>query len=364
MKQVKEYLLILGLLCGLYSCDLPDIDSDKIEIDEIPTAFPVGYFTYSNLNGLIPPGEFEFTVQPLVVSTGNGLPAPQAKTVPVPTQETEIALSLDSDPSFVVEDAILEGGQITFGFKFNVPSTVTLEIEVPGIVDANGEVFRQSVVLPKNQNYLINPFSVSINLAGYRIRPEDGKLTVITGGSIAVDAGDRTTEVRVEPEMILSGLQFASIKGFFGQKQFSIGPVALEITDQLSDAVKIGTGPAIMKLKIENSFGVPFELDLSQVTAVREDNSTFQLTYSGNRTILSGIISGNTAQTAKTVLELNSSNSNVARLLDPDVKEIVFRLNALANPGPATTGTNLITNESAIKVTVGVQVPLKITPGA
>ncbi|WP_192823612.1 hypothetical protein [Rufibacter sp. LB8] len=364
MKRLSNLLFTAMLAGSLYSCGLPDFEADKLQIDEIPTAAPLGYITFDNITEYILVKSFQTTIPTVTVAARTGPPSPVAVVVDIPAYQTDVELTLNDAPDVVLDEAVVSSGTLSLELRYNLPSQTQLDLELPYIRDAAGQPFKRSIQLAKNQNFSTTPHVVSLDLQGYSVRPINKKIRVITSGKVTIAPGDVARTINIDPTVKLAALEFSSIKGYFGKKEFDLGAETVSVEDQLSGTVGIGTSGSVLKIAVENTVGVPFELDLSEVKALTKNNTSVSLAYTGNKIIKAGAISGNTISPTTTYFELNSSNSNISQFLSADTKEILFDIDVNANPGTGAPVPNFVTKDSRIKVSIGLLVPLKITPGA
>ena len=195
-------------------------DSDRavvLDLDLSETTLGSEFYTISNLNPVIPAGEFTVDIVITTIATG-GLPDPTSI----------IALNLVS----VADSEILaeSRSELEIGLSVKCPS-VDLEN-----VTGNGEVVVNEI--------LVNGFGAPISLSGspkvVLAGPEENQLTIVGGVSPALGADDLIIEVNPDtgsvsyagPEdavFIVNGGNPVAYRGVTGQVLTCIGLISLQI---------------------------------------------------------------------------------------------------------------------------------------
>lgn len=360
--------MLAAALLGATACEVPNIEPDNIEIDEMTHALPLGTINFNKIDELVEikdPAPMSFANVEVPVQDHPFPSDPQATDnatiVLTPTPST-IPLDLSAQEGIKVDEIALKAGMLQLFFSYDIPSEIALTLEIPKIKDGNQQKFNKTIILEKG-DFLANPKEVSIPLAGYILEPSNNEITVTTSGVVNVKKDDYITDIIVKPSMRLTGLKFDTIKGYFGQTPVDIDPQVIELGDMFSKEVTLGAKP-VLKLIIENRFGIPLEADFKNVKAIRKDGSTVNLAFAGSAVVKAATMTGGSPTAVRSAIELNADNSELEKLFASDVKELSFGLSMKTNPaGEDLVTRNFLTADGGIKITIGVQIPVKIKPG-
>ena len=197
--------------------------------------------------------------------------------------------------------------------------------------DANDNAVRNKVVITLDYQVNVSPTSV--------IQPTDG----------------------VSFSMNLLNPEFDLVYGFVGERQLDVNFELLNL--DFFDSFREGTisfAEPRFSFVFDNSFGFPLGVAFNNIAAVTQQGQIIPLTGSAATTV--GTVNGPEisaiGSSVNTVLELNSTNSNLPELISSMPKRVIIEVNAEANPATAPAQYNFVDASSELNVGVSLELPM------
>lgn len=155
--------------------------------------------------------------------------------------------------------------------------------------------------------------------------------------------------------------QFDEAYVFVGQRPLD---VSFELVNlEFFDAFGTGTidfAAPVFRFAFDNSFGFPLGITFNEMAAVTQQGQIINLTGSAVNqvNVIEGPTVGNIGTSLETVFELNNTNSNLADLVNSKPAKVIVDVNAFANPNEAPTQYNYMLNESELRITGFLEMPM------
>jgi len=178
-------------------------------------------------------------------------------------------------------------------------------------------------------------------------------LTLINSGAgIASDEKCHIT-------MSFKDVDFSSIYGYLGNYEVleDNGSVNIEIFDSELEEGKINFYDPLFNLKINNSYGIPVEVELSDVYTYSDINEvSFPVTFSGvNPFDINAPVKPGSA--AYTEINIDRTNCNIASALETEPNQFFYKTKAITNPEGPGGISNFVTDSSRVDVDLEVILP-------
>ncbi len=394
LKNFAKYLWIsLLLFCiALYSCDVDNLKYDDWKpIIAVPLAYS-DFDVYDVLNRTD-------SLQELLVVDEDGLLALNYKgdlfsfsldeLLDIPNQNYSQALPLTATMATAIESGLGASFSDAIEFPLNIdPSDVRVDelVFLSGNVNLSytilqDEVFEGDITFGNlvDQNNAPLSFSISstgvnpgqtitqsFDLTAARMSPNyDGTENLIAldfGISIANNPNHTAMSGdAINIEVDLSNINIDYITGYFGQLSINTDQDSVRI--KIFDNIINGTfalEEAFIDLNVENSFGLPVDFSLEDVTSFNlETGEEIDLTFPSDLTLAGQTELNGTPE--EVTFSFNNNNTNVVDLLEPTPKVVYFALNATSNPNgpPPPDQPNFIRHDSRLDVGIDVLLPLK-----
>jgi hypothetical protein len=155
--------------------------------------------------------------------------------------------------------------------------------------------------------------------------------------------------------------QFNAAYVYVGQKPLDVSfeLVNLDFFDAFGEGT-INFGEPVFRFTFDNSFGFPLGVSFNEMAAVTQQGQIINL--SGEAVNRVNVIEGpeleNIGSSLETTFELNVDNSNLADLVNSKPSKIIVDVNAFANPAEAPAQYNFMLNESELKITGFLEMPM------
>lgn len=258
----------------------------------------------------------------------------------------------------------LENGEFTISLTTSLQHDVTFNLTFPDI-KKNGVALQKTIV----SNYLgttPHTTSASIDLSHTSFDLTAGGsstnalrvaiATTITGTGNPLSNSENNTF-----DFSFQNLKFLSATGYFGQQD-----IALDSDSIVFDLFKNTNAGFVqlnnpkLKFTVKNSFGIPIQLDISNLSAVNTNTGVvthFNNSALSNISINAPSTMGMTSTTD--IPEINSSNTtNLNTLVNTLPKYLNYAIHAVTNPNGQTT-PNFITKDSKMTVYANLELPLE-----
>lgn len=390
-KIASISLLILAFIT-LHSCDVDNLKYDDWKpVVAVPLAYS-DFDVYDVLNRTD-------SIQELLVVDEDGLLALNYKgelfsfsldeLLDIPDQNYNQTLQLSATMASTIESGLGASFSDAIEFPLNIdPSDVRVDevVFLSGNVNLSytilqNEVFGGSITFGNlvDQNNTPLSFSISstgvnpgqtitesFDLTGARMSPNyDGTENLIAlDFGISISNNPDNTAVSGDAlniEVDLSEINIDYITGYFGQLSINTDQDSVRI--KIFDNIINGTfalEEAFIDLNVENSFGLPVDFSLDDVTSFNlETGEEIDLTFPTDLALAGQTELNGTPE--EVTFSFNNGNTNVVDLLEPTPKVVYFALNATSNPNgpPPPDQLNFIRHDSRLDVDIDVLLPLK-----
>lgn len=290
-------------------------------------------------------------------STSFSLPSiiPDGDSVSVPyTQSLDFQTGTGNEE---FDSLFLKSGDLNLNFTSNLNHDAKIIIRIPSIRE-NNQVLKRVI----NYEYQGGQMNVSknIDLAGTKMilshpQPGANRLTVNTTFIIYGDGTPNLPSYNVGITQSFSNIDFSSLFGYFGQQSFPVGEDTVDIglfKNQLFGNLDFKFKEPQLNLFIDNSFGMPIDLEFNKFKAYSDDDSV-DIQDVQPLPINSPTIS-QIGQTAFTLKEYKNIDGAI------NISPRYFLLNILANSntGGNTGIQNFVTDTSKIDMDIEVELPL------
>ncbi len=250
--------------------------------------------------------------------------------------------------------------------RYTYRNSCELTVTYPNLTK-NGEPFRDTIAINDNSGSFDTTFSDNLqNYTASLIDPEDPTKSyfpiaykfVLHDDGYAVEADDE-----LEVDSRIRDIDLNSAYGYLGQDTLLLQESSIDL-DFFSNEIEGDIEFAAPELKffIENSLGIPVEVDIRDVKGfkVGEDDTTYLTFDPGvnpftiNYPELSEI-----GETKNTTLEISDENSNLPEFIASKPERISFEPFAVSNPeGPTGDENNFVTDNGEFNVDFEVNLPL------
>lgn len=275
-----------------------------------------------------------------------------------------VPMEIDLSPSEVkVSEVLILTGSLLIDVTRNQDELVSGELVISELLDENLQPLSISI----QGNQPINTGEeFEIDLAGYTllptfIPPYTNQMSV--SGTLSLENNDANTANAGEFISIgieLSSLNFAHITGDFGNLELSADTDT--ITMDLFQNIEGGSfalTEAIINIDVTNSFGLPFDIELGEVVSVNQNSGVESQLFLSDISLNGQGVLGGEPEVALFIFD--NSNSDITPLFDPAPVDLIFDIEAIANPdgSPAPDDLNFITSESAFNADIDLILPLE-----
>ena len=263
---------------------------------------------------------------------------------------------LDSEEIYEI---LLDSGSLDLRFNSSLQLGIACELQIPGIRDQAGQSVLRNFVIQAGP-----PDSFSIDLTnkivdlkllsqGFnQLQILFAKAILPSAGNVSIDQNDS-----IQFSYALKNLKFNYVKGYFGQKEISSSPRAVNL-DLATLTDRGGTfflANPELKLKVQNSIGAPLNLDLN--LSGRKAGQSPVFLNSPNRAIPHPTVLGSTATGQ---ISYNRNNSSLPQLISMPPDSILAAGEIRLNPS-GVTDTNFITKNSYIQLGVEMDLPFELS---
>ena len=391
---LKATTPITLLIFGLVSCK---------KFDDLKIAK-----TAWNPNLAIPIGSAEFGVYDILASQDSN------DLIIIDPVSGEIALSYSSEIASFDASSIVSIGQfsenytmnlaelsvpVSASFSGNVNSfkNATIPLSMPNGEEINTIFFNSGIINMHVETELKHNLSVTVTFPDFEVNSaqvSENFLMTYSGtvpqvADLQIDLnevlgdftnnGTTVNETRVQIQVSVMGpgeevtgtedftvgmssanLDFHNITGYIGQQNVvqQADSVLLRIFQNSVEGTFELTNPKIV-FTVENSFGVPIRIDLSQLKTINVATGveTNLLNYPTSFDVAAPSTMG---QTATSIFELNSNNTtNLSSVISPTPKYFYYEVNGASNPDGPTATPNFVEKTSTCTIKTDVDMPLE-----
>ncbi len=227
--------------------------------------------------------------------------------------------------------------------------------EVVQISDASGN-FTYTTTIPLDGNTI----TLDNSRPDTTVLPLSYDLELINSGNPILPSESCDISMTfVEPE-------FNSVYGYIGDYNLLIadGRVNIDIFDIDDSEGTIKFADPRFTLYADNSYGVPVEIDLSDVEAYsRLNDITTDVTFDPG--VLPFMVNapdlGQVGQSVESVFEINRENCNIVEVVETEPSDFTYSISAATNPEGPDGVENFVTDTSELRVAFEVTLPIWIS---
>jgi hypothetical protein len=162
--------------------------------------------------------------------------------------------------------------------------------------------------------------------------------------------------------MSFENIQFLSLYGYLGDYEVLVndGQFDIGIFDNFLGEGELSFADPRLSLFINNSFGLPVEITLSNVSVFsKETNSTLPITFTGvNPFDINAPDKNHIGEFVKDTIEINKNTCNIVQAMESSPTTFNYSISAKTNPAGPTGTYNFITDSSAVDVDFEIILPI------
>ncbi|WP_139958513.1 hypothetical protein [Flavicella sediminum] len=289
---------------------------------------------------------FPYTITEQIATPGGPMDNPLIGTQS-DSDQVVYDLALDQD----ITGASFDGGTMSIDFESTFDAEVTLTIEIPSFTKKSDDaIYSKTVVFSGagTETVVITLNEYNANFTHNGTDFEEGivnKVVMNLDAEFEFSAGNTLNEAdKISYEAVLADIGTEVIYGDFKQEEFSLSSqsISLSFFDNFGEGDVSFTSPK-MKLTATSKYGFPLGIDLSEIVATGNGNTT-NLEYDGDSGIANMLIIDEVANFGDadkvTNRTLNTTNSNIRDLLEAKPTEIALNISGIANPINGSPNTN------------------------
>lgn len=258
----------------------------------------------------------------------------------------------------------MKGGEIVIFVTSSIKHTGTLTIYSDQI-ELDGERYEQTIEISDPSGNFST--TVRVPLAGAFLRldnsnPDTTFLGMVFKLELIHSGADILANEMVSIKQSFQNLDYKAVYGYVGvYDSLIIDKEVIEFSSMPEDFIgRIRLADPQIHLKVGNSFGVPFGIELLDLEARFKDASMtpIDLDPDVNPIIIDAPTINQVGQSILTHTAIDSNNSNINEIASTDLTGLQFSINALGNP----TGfmNNFILDTSHLDVNIEVVIPMHL----
>jgi hypothetical protein len=343
LKKSKDFLHTEsdGSLTLIYTTNVTSLDASSITTLQLPNQ-PAQNIAIATgpLSGVIPGGNSVSTVQ---------------------TQTVAFTGAVTS----TIDSIVFKAGTFDFSISSDIQGNVDLTIAIPSALK-NGAPFSKTITLNYTGTTPVTA-SPSYDLTGYHLDMTQGGTTsnsfnvdyTVTVNGPATVTGAEAFQVGAS----MNNLAYSKFFGNLGQQTINIQPdtIPISIFKNAMGSASFTLADPTIKLIIYNSLGIPLTTTFPKLLGIKPNGDTINIpnTVPFPVTVVSPNI-GQVGQTIKSETVLDTTNSNLATVLNNTPTGIVYALSAQTNTVSAGQN-NFVLDTSHLKLDIEVSLPLEGT---
>lgn len=344
---------------------MEDIEDESLEIKE-GEDMSISFFyrdttQFSNVDDLITIGTIS-NVESLTV--GRDIPASPIE-FRIPFEETFV-FEFAADNNEAIDSVYFKAGSLEYAMQSDFEASIEYSWTIINtkFQETNLDISRSILLNYDGVNQVTDSFVQPLSALKALISKEGGLnvFRVHITGELIVPVGSqiRRTE-SMNFELTFRDPEFSGIFGNFGSDVFDVQEeeIAFDMFEEYGgDGLALGS-PSVT-LEVDNSFGIEMGVDLSKIVAVDNDNSEIALAGSvvDNLQIIDAPALTNVGGLVGTNIDINTTNSNIADLLNSTPNNIRFAISAQPNPPGAALTSNFVTDSAEVEIRTVIEIPL------
>lgn len=261
------------------------------------------------------------------------------------------SFDFELDDGIELSEIELSSGLIQYEYESSINASIDLTISIPQLIDPLGNSYTNQLFI---QNTATSTMIDMDDLSGYEFDFSSNSNVISVSYETQINSSpnfatyDYTDSVRLMIGII--GLDFSSVKGYFGQQIESIEDDVLDIDVSVLENIASGIQLESPSLRffIDNSIGIPFQLDLDLLG-----------TNAGEEVSLNGP-SLNIPSNQLSVQEFNNSNSQLSELIALSPSVISYSGSVTTNPENDDSILNTILSGTEISIGFEMDLPLHL----
>ncbi len=287
--------------------------------------------------------------------------SPVSREIPIDETFTFSYQPRNGEPT---DSLVYNSGELSLRINSSLGSSIDFSFDVMNTVDIttnNNVQFSGNI----NANSSFNGTQDLVNHATFlNLDGDQNTFQVRFTGSINLGPGDAISSTDILSfNLNYRDQTFLSVFGFFGSDSIQIGNQSIDVTFFETFGSGVVFENPELKLKFQNSFGLPIGLLLDGISGIETSGVPDTTSLSGSVTESAQVVGfpdrSQVGQVIEDSISVNSQNSNLADLLAsaPDVLD--FNIIAVTNPG-SSSGENFLTNESTLDTQLEMRLPLSV----
>ncbi len=368
---MKWFLIPLILISGFAGCQLAkDFENIEIVNDDWEFAVPVfksktsvkqlldGFNQYTYLE-IASDGVIHLRYQGSIIESSSQQMLKEAEGMIfpiIPILDTLFELPFSQPGQFEVDLARYKSGVIRFAVGSNHSGPVTFTMTLPQVTK-NGQPARLQQVF-NSPTAGIFTSTVSLDLTGYQIVPENGKVYVRYDAM----ASNGTRLVLPQVGLMNENVRFSYVQGYLGNYIHTGDKDILnvEFFENWTQGDVYFEKPEI-KFFIENSFGIPTRSQIELFDIITADGKRLQLESDFITTKGIDFVYPSISEVGKVKTQtftFNPANSNIEDVFSSKPKSMEYKVNAITNPDNKVNVRGFITDSSYYRIKVDADFPM------
>lgn len=276
------------------------------------------------------------------------------------TVSRSITFAFNSTPGDNLDSIQLKAGQMLFSIASTFPANVDLAISIPSL-EQQGAGFQENASFTGPGT--VSP-STDLQATTLDLTANGTTTNTLTFAITATitDTGQPIDNTHsLDCSFAMSSLGFRGLFGNVDTRTFPLDTDSINVDvfgDESTGSIEFLS--PVVRLDVQNSFGLPVGFDIQNITVIEQDNSTTPLTgpavsAPANPYLLNGPSYSEIGQSLTTQIDINRENSNLAQLFSSMPYYLQYQFGAVLDP-PAST-PNFVLDNSRLAVGVHLELP-------
>ncbi len=277
----------------------------------------------------------------------------------LPITASRIAASFGLPGQADIEELRVKGGLMSYNLPNTYDRPVAVTLTIPN-AERDGEPFIISSNLPAYSGSgepptFSNP-GAPIDLNGYSLSiPNDSLFFEYT----MIDDQGNELEPSPNTSVVITNLKFSFMRGYLGQELYPGGrdTISVDFFDRYLEGEIFFVNPTITMTLI-NTFGVPALAQVNVLNVIDVNGQVIPITGEAVDEGFYFEFPTTPGDTAYTTFVFDNTNSNIDEVLSARPVALDYEVNALINPDEDTEINGFLTDSSAYRAQVKVELPL------